>query len=512
MLNLERLFVCHHAFNTPRLCSGHTNKLLHHRQVHDFQHDLILTETEVRMENSMLKHQQTASTTKIWVTAVLCMLTNLCYGAMMAYIAVALPYYTDINNKSGIFMEHEASSWFVSLNQPVRMTGTLSAIILNKKLGRKYSLILSSLVIILGGILAYFATNFFVLMSGSLLAHFGSGLVVIPSYSLLNDISIIRLRGSLGSMNTLTMYAGYMYGLGIGMFISVLYLPLVMIAPALVFLAFFWLLPESPIWLASRDKTEKAKDVLTYLRGRKYNTDPEMKEIMGILKENDQLQKTKSVCSKEFLKPACVTTMLFFFQAGAGADTLSYFGIIIFQERIANESLLVFLFQAAISLGYLVSPYIMSRINRRPQFITSAMMMGLGMLVLGAENFIPCQSIRDYIPYICLLVTGLSYGLGVGPVPFVLMSEMFGVKYKSEGMAMAIAARCLMAFTQLKVFADVEDLIGISGIFLCHSLINMIAAIFVFCVLPETRNKSLSELEQIWRPKEPTTKDSNQKA
>jgi len=71
---------------------------------------------------------------------------------------------------------------------------------------------------------------------------------------------------------------------------------LVMIAPAILFLAFFWLLPESPVWLASKGKTDEARDVLQNLRGSKYDVDPELKEILGVVCENQDTQKKTVFC------------------------------------------------------------------------------------------------------------------------------------------------------------------------------------------------------------------------
>jgi len=446
----------------------------------------------------MLKHQETASRGKIWMTAILCMLPNMSFGAMLAFIAVALPYYMDKNNTSGIYMDDNLSSWFVSLNQPIRMAGTLVATLLNDKIGRKKSIFVSSLVMILGGTITYFANSYYLLMIGSQLAGFGSGLVVTPTYSLLSDVSIIKLRGTLGSLNTLTVNSGYLYGLCVGMVLSVTYLPLVMIAPAILFLAFYWFLPESPVWLASKGRTEEATNVLQNIRGAKYCVDHEVKEILDVVNQNQSTEK-KSVFCKELLKPALIIVVLFFFQALAGADTLCYFAMVIFQGRNVDASVIALVFQIMITLGYTISPFIMARINRRPQFITAVIMHGIGMGLLGASSYLPENTFTSYIPIFCLCLTGLCYGLGVGPVPFVLMSELFGVKYKSEGMAFGMAARCLVAFTQLKVFVNLREIIGIDGIFLIHSCLNFCAALYVFLVLPETRNKSLSELEDIWK-------------
>jgi len=449
----------------------------------------------------MLKHQETASRARIFVTALLCMLPSLSFGSMLAYVSVSLPYYTTINNGSNIYMDDEQSSWFVSLNQPIRMLGTLLATYLNEKIGRKKTLILAAVTMVAGGCINYFAASFMMLMIGQNISSFGSGIGITPSYSLLSDVSIIKLRGTLGSMNTLTTNAGYLYGLALGFFVPVSYLPIFVASPSMLFMVLTWLLTESPIWLAKEGKTEEAENVLQKLRGKRYDVTPEIKEILEVVSQDQNNNNKSSGFSKEVLKPAVLITLLFFFQSMSGADNLCYFALIIFKDQYIDEKVVALFFQLTITFGYLVSPIIMARINRRPQFITASIVHCFGMILLGASiaNFIPDFSLKQYIPLFCVSVLGLCYGLGVGPVPFVLMSEFFGVKHKSFGMALGMVSRCSVSFLQLKVFVYVKSWIGMDGICFVHAIMNILGALFVFLVLPETRNKSLSELEDIWK-------------
>jgi len=447
----------------------------------------------------MLKHQESASRTRIWVTAVLCMLPSLSFGSMLAYVSVSLPYYTNIRNDSNIYMDDEQSSWFVSLNQPIRMSGTLLATYLNEKLGRKKTLILAAVTMVIGGCINFFATSFMMLMIGQQVSSFGSGIGITPSYSLLSDVSIIKLRGTLGSMNTLTTNAGYLYGLALGFFVPVSYLPIFVASPAMLFMVLIWLLTESPIWLAKEGKTEEAENVLQKLRGKKYDVTPEIKEILEVVSQNENTKS--SGFSKEVLKPAVLIVILFFFQSLSGADNLCYFGLIIFKDQYIDEKYFALFYQLTITFGYLVSPILMARINRRPQFITGSVVHSFAMALLGATatNFFPDFALKQYIPFLCITLLGLCYGLGVGPVPFVLMSEFFGVKNKSVGMAVGMVSRCTVSFAQLKVFVYVKSWIGMDGICFMHAIMNLLGALYVFLVLPETRNKSLSELEDIWK-------------
>lgn len=447
---------------------------------------------------TVLKHQETASRSKMVLAAAVCMLPGVTYGAMLSYIALALPFFTSPNNTTQIFMDQDQSSWFVSLNQPLRMIGTLMASFLNEHIGRKKALLISIITMILGATTCYVANSFLVLMVGTLVCGLGTGLTLSPSYTLLSEISLIKFRGSLGSMNTLTANCGYLYGLVIGMCVPVIYLPMVIIAPALLFLVVFWWIPESPIWLFKQGREDDAKSTLQWIRGKSYRIEPEIKEIEAVVTSHIQTQSRQSVFSREFLYPSMLISVLFFFQAFSGADTLSYFALLIFKDFAIEEKVVAILFQVMVTLGYLISPIIMARFDRRPQFITAVLVFSLSIACMGLQNLLPINAFTSYLPLVSLMVCGLSYGLGVGPVPFVLMSELFTTRFKSYGMAVAMAVRSMSVFFQLKVFGILTTMVGINVIFLVHSALLVLGAIFTFIAIPETRDRSLSELEQIF--------------
>jgi len=158
---------------------------------------------------------------------------------------------------------------------------------------------------------------------------------LLPSYSLLSEISLIRLKGSFGSLNTLTINIGYLYGLAASLIIPVHLLPLVSLIPSIIFLLLSPFLPESPVWLIRQGRAEDAKAVLQRLRGPGYDIEPEIKEIEIVAKkievENITPKTTimtrakkalmsckKTALDRTFFLPSAIVCTLFTVQAFSG--------------------------------------------------------------------------------------------------------------------------------------------------------------------------------------------------
>ena len=94
---------------------------------------------------------------------------------------------------------------------------------------------------------------------------------------------MFRSRGLLGSVNTLNVAIGYLYGLMIGSLVPVKYVPWVIVGPCVMFILLSCFMVESPVWLMKHNNPEEARKVLTMLRGLHYNTEAELTEIETLL-------------------------------------------------------------------------------------------------------------------------------------------------------------------------------------------------------------------------------------
>merc|ERR1712226_329844 len=98
-----------------------------------------------------------------------------------------------------------------------------------------------------------------------------------------------------------------------------------------------------------------------------------------------------------------------------------------------------------------------------------------------------------------MLSFGVSFGLGVGCVPYTLSGELFPQNMRSWGCGMALAVRYVCQFVQLKVFLLMKVGLGMSGVYWSWCITALLGAMFAMWLLPETRNKTFSQLEIIFQ-------------
>ena len=101
------------------------------------------------------------------------------------------------------------------------------------------------------------------------------------------------------------------------------------------------------------------------------------------------------------------------------------------------------------TLGFLVSPLLQSRLDCK--YINMIFLSSMSVSTLGLGLSFLRPSLGPALSFPCLVVAGASYGLGVGPVPYILMSSLFTQKDKSRGVAISLTCRSFLGFAQMKV-------------------------------------------------------------
>ena len=110
----------------------------------------------------------------------------------------------------------------------------------------------------------------------------------MPAFALLSEICLIRYRGQLATLNTFNSNLGWLVGLCLGLVVPLQLLAPAQTSPSLVFLLLCWRLPESPVWLMRRGREEEARLTLAWLRGGKYDIEPEIAEIKEVIAEEEK--------------------------------------------------------------------------------------------------------------------------------------------------------------------------------------------------------------------------------
>ena len=149
----------------------------------------------------------------------------------------------------------------------------------------------------------------------------------------------------------------------------------------------------------------------------------------------------------------------------------------------------------------MLSTAMLPNLNRRPQFILGSLSIAVHMFLLGADSYLMMSSsftFLNYLPIILLISFAFTFGIGIGTIPWTLTGEVFPQNLRTYGCAIAVASRYVMQFIQLKLFFLLLSTFGMCGIYWIHCCVALIGSLFAFLLLPETRNKTFTELEKIF--------------
>ena len=198
----------------------------------------------------------------------------------------------------------------VMISMPIG--GTLAEMI-----GRKRTLIIGQLCILIGWAVVYFAKQFLILLLGRFLVGFGIGTSLPVTTLHLSEISLIKMRGTLSMMGYLVMNMGCIYSFTMASQLSLKSLIIVTTIPSILFLVFSVFLPESPVWLMKKGQIENSQKSLLALRGSRYDMNPEIKELEDLVVSQDNtklIEKVKELKSRNNAIPFLIMTTIMMLQ------------------------------------------------------------------------------------------------------------------------------------------------------------------------------------------------------
>jgi sugar porter (SP) family MFS transporter len=364
------------------------------------------------------------------------------------------------------------------------MGGTLA-----DRFGRRVVLILTAATFAVGALGTALATTVTWLIVGRVVVGLGVGMVSIATPLYISEISPDNARGRLVSLFMLVGGSGsliaflvdyafstfhewrWMFGLGA--------IPAVMLGIGMMFL------PESPRWLASHGLVDKARSVLRRLRGTANVED----ELQGIQTGLGHQRGGWAELVSPTVRPALIVGIgLGICQRVTGVNLAFFYAPTIF-EFAGFESTSVDIL-ASVGLGVImvlmtmVAMQLLDRVGRRPLLLIGFTGMVLSLSVLGLASL--------------MLLVG-SWMVGPGTVVFVLLSEIYPLKIR--GLAMSVATMVLWGsyLVVTLTFLTLTQLLGNSGTFLFYALLGIGAWLFVYFRVPETKGKSLEEIQAQWR-------------
>ncbi len=382
------------------------------------------------------------------------------------------------------------------------LIGALVAGKIADRIGRRPTVLGTAALFVGGVMLAAFSPSFGVLVASRVIIGLavGSASMVVPLY--IGELVPPQIRGALVSFNQLAITSGILvsylvdYGLASSQNWRLMF-GLAAIPAALMFIGMLFQ-HESPHWLAAHGQEDKAREVLSRVRNAS-DIDAEIAEVK-------ELSGRKS-SFREVLNPAVRHVMIIgvalaVFQQITGINTIIYYApTLLASAGLGNSAaLLANVVNGAVNvLMTIVAIRLLDRTGRRPLLIGGTSGMAVGMLVVAFTFLIGGSTLHGGSAYIAiaglLIYTG-SFAIGLGPVFWLLISEIYPVKIRGQAMSVATMANWGANFVVTVSFLTLLSAIGNAGTFFLFAGLSIVALVYFQRQVPETKNRSLQEIER----------------
>ena len=391
--------------------------------------------------------------------------------------------------------------------------GAAIAGVLSDRLGRKKVLIVSAILFLISAVGTALPRDITTFIIFRVIGGVGVGAAAMSSPMYIAEISPARIRGRMVSVNQFAIVTGFLVVYFANYFIALQgdtawnqqigwrWMFGSESIPALLLLALLFFVPESPRWLTKQNRSDEALEILTRVDGSAY-ADAELTEIKDALAhESGSLRLLLQPGMKIVLVIGIVLAVL---QQVTGINVFLYFGTEIFKQMGSetNAALLQTVIVGAVNLSFtVIAIWTVDRLGRRPLMMIGSAGMGLSLLAMGLAAYFETTGL-----WILLFMLGYiaCFALSVGPVTWVILSEIFPTRIR--GRAMAIATICLWVANYVisQTFPMMEDNRWLldkfhhAFPFWLYGVFCAVLLIFVSRFVPETKGKTLEEIEKYW--------------
>lgn len=265
-----------------------------------------------------------------------------------------------------------------------------------------------------------------------------------------------------------------------------------------VFTVLVCLVPESPRYLALIGKDNKALAVLARINGIS-----KAREILSDIKSTVEV-KSERLFSFGIMV-IFVGIMLSVFQQAVGINAVLYYAPRIFDSMNMGNPMVQTVIMGIVNIAFtLVAVFTVEKLGRKPLLIWGSLGMALGALGVAVSNLV---TVPPIVPVISIMVYSASFMFSWGPICWVLISEIFPNTIRGAAVAIAVAFQWIFNFIVSSTFVpmynmrlgEMGDRFGHMFAYALYGVICVLAAIFVYKLVPETKGKTLEDMTALWR-------------
>lgn len=436
----------------------------------------------------------------VYFVAFIAALAGLLFGYDTGVISGAILFIKSEFQLSSLLEEIVVSAVLLGAIAGAAVSGAVS-----DRFGRRRTIIVTAMLFAAGALGSAFAQNVTWLIGCRIIIGVAIGVASFAAPLYISEVAPTDVRGGLVSLNQLMITCGivlsyivdyafsgsrdwrWMFGLGA--------------VPAITLLIGMFFLPESPRWLLSRSLVKRARSILERIRNKE-----------NVNREMDTIEKTlsrKTAGWREILEPwirpaLIVGIGLAFIQQVTGINTVIYYSPTIFEFAGFESAKISILATTGVGvvnvLMTIVAIWLLDRVGRRPLLFGGLIGMAVSLAILGfafknpnlsgALKWITVASLACYIA---------SFAISLGPIFWLIIAEIYPLKIRGRAMSIATVANWTFNMVVALTFLTIAEKLGRASAFWLYGLVAVAGLIFCYLFVPETKGRSLEEIETALR-------------
>jgi len=428
-------------------------------------------------------------------------LGGLLFGYDTGVISGAILFITKQFSLSATMEEIVVSSVLVGAVAGATIGGALTG-----RFGRRKMIILAGIIFTASALGTALAPTVSLLIAARVVSGIGIGIASFISPMYIAELVPAKVRGSLVAVNMLAITSGivvaylvdyafsssggwrYMFGLAA--------------IPSIALIIGMWRLPDSPRWLISKSKVEQARQILQRARTVS-DVSPEITDIQKSM-EKQGAGGLKGLFQPSLRMPMIVGLGLAVFQQITGINTVIYYAPTIFKFAGITAAGPAILAGAGLTmvmwLFHVLAIFLMDRVGRRPLLLVGVAGQIIGLAILGAAfQFQQLASFKSYVAIGGLVIYVACFAFGLGPIFWLLISEIYPLKVRGAAMSAVTVTNWALNLVVAVTFLTLVGVLGHAGTFWLYGVIAIGAWVFLYLLVPETKGKTLEQIEEHWR-------------